>query len=155
MTAPTPLADRLFSKVRKTKSCWIFLGYRNSRGYGQIGRGPSGTSPVRAHVASWEIHNGAVPDGLYVLHRCDNPPCVNPKHLFLGTHADNMADMVAKGRVARNERSGRCRISNEAVRLIREEFARGGVTQTSLAKKYSASVSHICQIINLKARRGP
>ena len=90
-----PLGDRFGTKVQSGSGCWEWTGTRTKRGYGQLG--VSGKTKW-AHRVSWEINNGPIPDGLFVCHHCDNPPCVRPSHLFLGTHQDNMRDMAEKGR---------------------------------------------------------
>ena len=77
--------------------CWTWTRATNKAGYGKIGSG-EGAGTLATHRVSWELTNGPVPDGLFVLHRCDNPPCCNPAHLFLGTSRDNTLDMIAKGR---------------------------------------------------------
>ena len=89
---------RFWSKVDKQGpihpvcgQCWIWIAGKYSTGYGQHGN-------YRAHRYSWNLYYGEIPVGVFVLHRCDNPACVNPKHLFLGTHQDNMDDMIEKGR---------------------------------------------------------
>lgn len=83
--------------------CWVWTAGRFACGYGQFAKG----RPSRyAHRISWALANGPVPDGLWVLHKCDNRPCVRPDHLFLGTHADNMRDMVEKGRSTVGDRNG-------------------------------------------------
>jgi len=91
--------ERFWKRVEKTSSCWTYqgaakgiLGYRQLLADGQR---------VMAHRFSWELHFGPIPDGLLVCHKCDNPPCVRPDHLFLGTHKDNAADKVSKGRQTR------------------------------------------------------
>lgn len=96
------LADRFWSKVDCSggpDSCWLFCGDVRADGYGQISLPRDASRKVKAHRLSWELANGAIPAGFLVLHRCDVPRCVNPRHLFIGTAADNMADMSAKGRV--------------------------------------------------------
>lgn len=76
----------------------MWTGVRNAKGYGSISRGRRDDGRILAHVASWELHNGPVPNGLFVLHKCDIPACVRPSCLFLGTKADNNLDMRNKGR---------------------------------------------------------
>ena len=88
--------SRFWANVQKTNGCWEWTGGKHAPGYGRLF---VATKEMRAHRFSWLIHNGRIPDGLFVCHKCDNPNCVNPEHLFLGTHQDNMDDMVAKGRV--------------------------------------------------------
>ena len=94
--------ERFWSKVAKGDGCWEWMAARDRKGYGmfQVGVGKTARAPRFA----WELAHGPIPAGLHVLHRCDNPSCVRPDHLFLGTAADNNADKVAKGRQARGDR---------------------------------------------------
>ncbi len=95
-----PLSKRIWWHIRKSKACWEWTGARDIHGYGRIGNDYPKKNLLLAHRAIWIITNGEIPKNLCVLHRCDNPPCVNPKHLFLGTKKDNSQDMVKKGRWA-------------------------------------------------------
>ena len=96
--APRPLVDRFFEKVAfiPFHTCWEWIGVRNHGGYGYLLKQYSKKSG--AHQISFELHYGPIPKGMLVLHRCDNPGCVNPAHLFLGTHKDNTLDMIKKNR---------------------------------------------------------
>ena len=100
---------------------------------------------VYAHRFSWELVNGEIPDGLFVLHKCDNRSCVNPEHLFLGTCQDNTNDMINKGRMehASGEKAGAAKLTENIVREIRIRYAKGGVTLKSLSIEYSVSLSTI------------
>jgi hypothetical protein len=139
-----PLADRLWSRVEKTPAgCWEWTGNRNALGYGIVTVQHS--KRFRAHRVAWELTRGPIPDGMVVCHRCDNPPCCNPEHLFLGTHDENMADMVAKDRHARGERNGHARMTSEQVREIREARARGEPL-CLLAERYGISETGVCNI---------
>jgi hypothetical protein len=89
-----------WADVRLSDHCWEWVGPIGAGGYGAFGAADRAGLPQRAHRASWIIHFGPIPDGLNVLHHCDNRPCVRPSHLFLGTQADNIHDMIAKGRHA-------------------------------------------------------
>jgi hypothetical protein len=96
----TPLQDRLAARTtpEPNSGCHLWTGVVNHHGYGMIGLGERRAGIDRTHRVSWRLAFGEIPPGLMVLHRCDTPSCVNPTHLFLGTAADNTADMVRKGR---------------------------------------------------------
>lgn len=139
--------ERLLSKIDRSggpDSCWTWKGSLNRTGYGQLGiRGRSSL----AHRIAYEELVGPIPEGLFVCHRCDNPPCVNPAHLFVGTAADNMADMVAKGRssLKRNERSPMTRLTNQQVAEMRRRRI-AGETCDRLAAAFGVSRSHVSSV---------
>lgn len=119
-------------------NCWVFTGAMSGSGYGAIcDRG--------AHVVSFEHHKGPVPKGMIVCHTCDNKPCINPKHLFLGTHKDNKDDEIAKGRHVFGERQGQAKLTEQDVRDIRQ-FIVEGYSVASIAKAYDMSWTAISYI---------
>lgn len=87
--------ERFWPRITKSDGCWIWPGAKNADGYGDVAI--LGTKR-KAHRLAWEVTKGPIPEGLFVCHKCDNPPCVNPDHLFVGTNSDNMRDMSSKGR---------------------------------------------------------
>ena len=156
------LAERFWPKVVKTEGCWGWIGAKDSGGYGQLGPTKTNRHHLKASRVSWELHFGPIPDGMYVCHRCDNPVCVRPDHLFLGTAADNMRDCVAKGRqVARSgEEAGNARLSAEDVADIRRRYVKGmhpkrrtGCSSSELAAEYGVTVQYIGQLANGKWRK--
>lgn len=152
----TPIEQRFWPKVNKTDTCWLWTASTDKKGYGWIALGGHISPRVYAHRLSWEIHNERpVPDGLFVLHRCDVPLCVNPDHLFIGTKSDNTRDMVSKGRhpsqkypgLRRGERNGCAKLTNLQAEEIRVEYARGDVSQEALGKRFGVAQSRISKII--------
>lgn len=142
-----PIFERFWEKVEKTDTCWLWTGARTVPGYGKIGEGGDKGNTLLAHRVSWEMVNGKVPEDLFVCHKCDNPPCVRPSHLFLGTPKDNMSDKVLKGRNLSGERSPNARLTEEIVSAIRDEYTNGGVTQYQLAEKYGVCQTQIHRIL--------
>ncbi len=146
-----PLAERFVRHVEPEpmSGCHIWTASTNPRGYAQINDGNGRMR--RAHRVAYELYVGPVPVGLCVLHRCDNRACVNPLHLFLGTPADNTADMLAKGREAHVGPVGEChgmaKLTWGSVKTIRERLALGERQQT-LADEYGVSQSQISAIRN-------
>lgn len=153
-----PPEEFFWSKIKKTDTCWIWQGRVDRNGYGKFHVG----SIFLAHRYSYQLHNGPLAPGMFVCHKCDNPPCCNPDHLFLGTAADNIKDAAAKGRMARGERnaahlypdrvlrgSGHAcsKLTEEQVRELRDDYAAGGVTQQQLAKRYNINNSTVCYIL--------
>lgn len=92
--------ERFWAKVKKGSGCWIWTGARTTSGYGFFNLPRNGLPKrvVKAHRYAWTLAQGAIPDGMFVCHSCDVPLCCNPEHLWLGTHDENMRDMVRKGR---------------------------------------------------------
>ncbi|HTQ45602.1 MAG TPA: HNH endonuclease signature motif containing protein [Polyangiaceae bacterium] len=131
---------RFWAKVKKGKrgECWLWQGATGRNGYGRMWTAsrPAGGVCVDAHRLAWYVAHGSWPT-LYVLHRCDNPPCCNPAHLFAGTQRDNRADCVAKGRSNRGERHGQAVLTKDIVREIRASKERTYVIAARLGVTWS------------------
>lgn len=127
--------EQLFlTKIQKTETCWLWTGKRNRNEYGV-------THHYKlAHRLSWEMHFGPIPNQMSVCHKCDNPPCVNPEHLFLGTMKENMDDKVSKGRQFK-------KLTTKLVKEIREQYKPGKIRMKDLAIKYKVSTSLISIVI--------
>ena len=129
-----------WDKVQKSAGsdvCWIWTAGKNADGYGTLGGG------LRAHRVSYEMRHGPIPNGMCVCHSCDNPSCVNPAHLWLGTHQDNMADRSRKGRSSGGRMVGtehpNAKLTDDMVREIRHLYASGEYMQKDLARMYGVS----------------
>lgn len=145
------LAERLAARLKPSPTnsyqgtaCLEWQGSLSKAGYGTIGA--NGT-PVLAHrVAYQQHHNVVLTSEQLVCHHCDNPPCCNPAHLFVGTNADNMADMAAKGRSARGSRNGMAKLSEAEVLAIRAAFG-AGLSRAEVAQRFGLSIGLTDRII--------
>lgn len=149
-THPDVLKARLLAKAyRHETGCWLWVGAKKPGGYGNAW---VDGHYENAHRLAYRLFIGPIPPGLHVLHRCDNPPCVRPDHLFLGTDADNTDDMWKKGRnpvmpVLKGERAPSAVLTDQAVAAIRERHRAGGNRQVDLAKEYGVTQSTISKVI--------
>lgn len=145
-----PIRERLADKTmpEPNSGCWLFTGALHRDGYGCIG-GEGGSQKKWAHRVAWELENGPIPPGMFICHRCDNRACVNPAHLFLGTTADNVNDMLRKKRNPRGAKVGGAKLSDAGVAAIRSAYAnsladgRAHWGQRKLAKEYGVSSSTV------------
>ena len=140
------MQERFWEKVNRTEECWNWKGSLLPSGYGNFSMNKK---PSLSHRVSWEMHNGKIPKGIFVLHKCDNRKCVNPDHLFLGTHTDNARDRESKnrGNHAKGDKCRTCKLSNREVNEIRRSYETGRFTQTKLAKLFKVTQSTIWFII--------
>lgn len=143
------LEERFWSKVerRGPDECWLWTSVLDTGGYGRF---KVGERRVRASRLAFALANGPIAEGICVCHRCDRPACVNVSHLFLGTNAENSADMAQKGRAAKGADNGRSRLTDAAVREIVAEADRG-VRGTVLAKRFGVTPTAVCCILHGRA----
>lgn len=146
-TTAEPMPERFWSQVAKGEGCWEWQGAGAAGGgYGRIT--VDGRHQL-AHRLSWTMANGPIPAGMFVCHKCDNPPCVRPDHLFLGTNAENTQDAVSKGRMHLGELHGMARLTEAQVVEIRRQRA-AGVKGSVLADRYGVNRN---TIYHIKKRR--
>lgn len=147
LRAPRPMSERFWEKVdvRGPDECWEWQAHAGTqrRGSFMVGSKRDGTHRlVMAHRIAYELHYGSIPEGMEVCHKCDNPPCCNPAHLFIGTHKENMEDMATKGRSSQGERDSQAILTAEQVREIRAHRA-SGMMYKDIAKLYNVSKAAI------------
>ena len=146
---PRPdMRDRFWSKVNKTGGCWLWTGAVDGRGYGRFNSGGKRGPTLLAHRVAWSICVGRLPDGAYLCHRCDTPPCVRPTHLFIGDAAANAADMVTKGRSAKGSAHSQARLTDADVRRIRA--LSGTLSQGKIAAEFGVSQGCVTDIVRRK-----
>jgi hypothetical protein len=145
------IKERFFQKVNKTSTCWIWTATKNGDGYGHFSHKKF---IYKAHRFSWMLLYGDIPKGVLVLHKCDNPPCVNPEHLFLGTDKDNVHDAIRKGRRAdlKGEQRYNCKIKDSMVPSIRDMYLQGHSLK-AVAKVFGVDATTIHKIVIGKSRQ--
>jgi hypothetical protein len=130
------------SELPLIDGCWEWIGRKSYKGYGRM---KINDKHIQAHRFSYELHKGNIPDGLCVCHHCDNPACVNPNHLFLGTNADNNRDRDLKGRKALGERNGKSKLTEKDVLTIKSMLGEG-ISASEIARRLNASGSSVSAI---------
>lgn len=142
--------ERFWASVDKTDGCWLWTALADEHGYGL--RHWQGRRQ-KAHRISWQLANGPIPDGLHVLHHCDTPGCVNPGHLYLGTHADNMRDMAARGRAvggpgAKHGEAHHMAVLTEEIVVQARQRVAGGGKVSQLAAEYGVNYTTLYHAVS-------
>ncbi|MCL4296410.1 MAG: HNH endonuclease [Anaerolineae bacterium] len=136
--------ERFWSKVEKTEDCWIWTGAKSKHGYGRF---KVERRLVLPHRFAYEVTYGSIPDGYLICHRCDNPSCVRPDHLFLGTYKDNAVDAYLKGRMGfpelRGSQRGSSKLTENDVKEIRDLYQIKHLTFKSIAEIYKVNATTI------------
>lgn len=144
--------ERYWSKVDKSGGCWEWKSYKDGSGYAAF---KTKGKMIGAHRQAWIYAHGEIPAGMLVCHKCDNPTCVNPDHLFLGTALDNQRDKVNKGRQAAGEKNGRHKLTEQDVKYIRSQFHTKQKTQRELARIYNMGYRNLWRVIHTEWRCVP
>lgn len=140
---------KFWANVQKTSHCWEWTGTKSKTGYGVLYTPHKTTDSRRrifAHRFVHELYHGPIPEGMLVCHHCDNPGCVNPDHLWLGSDQENTADRHRKGRTVTGEKHTQAKVSEADVLLIRAK-ARTGRSYASLAREFSLSLQQVSRIV--------
>jgi HNH endonuclease len=147
--------DKVFI-VTYDRGCWLWMAACFPNGYGKACKGASGDL-IGAHCASWILHFGPIPEGMFVCHHCDNPPCIRPDHLFLGTSKDNTQDMMSKGRHGfelpaprPGESNPMARLTEAQVQQIRRIYVPREMSQSALGRRFGVSQTLIGLIVRRK-----
>lgn len=145
-----PIENKFWAKVPSNKDsneCWEWLGTKSSDGYAEL---KYKRKHIRANRIMWEMVNGQIPNGMIICHRCDNPACVNPHHLFLGTQMDNMHDKIAKGRHSYGENHKLHKLTIRQVKQIRKQVSERTATMSQIARNMNVSLTTISSIVHEK-----
>jgi hypothetical protein len=147
-----PVAERFWSHVAigLPDECWEWQAARYKYGHGKTA---ISNHSIQAHRLAYELTYGTIPDGLLICHKCNNPPCCNPQHLYAGTYTDNMQDSIKAGTAHYlppmiGQQNPRAKLTNESVQLIRKLYAEGGIFISYLAKRFNVSSTTIAKIVH-------
>lgn len=146
-------SESFWSKVDKTTDCWNWTASVNRKGYGRFGNPTMRQGYMGAHRFSWVLTYGEIPDGKWVLHKCDNPRCVRPDHLFLGDAAANVSDQIAKDRWLHGSRNPMAKLTEASALEIREIYSSGNVTYREIGSRFGISPSLVGMIVRGKSWR--
>jgi len=139
--------EDVWKKINKKENddCWEWVGALSNNGYGAF---VLNQKTYSSHRIVYELIYGSISSGYCILHKCNNPSCCNPSHLYLGTHADNSKQMVNEGRSCRGEKNGRSKLNVEQIREIRRLYSTGKYYQRELGIRFGVSRSEIGRIVN-------